>query len=200
MKTTYIDDYDIKLLATVLLDGGLIAIPTDTVFGLACIYDNKEAIEKIKRLKGRDEGKPLPMMCSCLAMVKTVAETDEKIERVINRLTPGALTMILNKKDTLSDYVTNGLATIGIRIPDDKDILRLIDYLAKPILVTSCNISGEPSIRYYSDVIAIFEDKIDVIVRKDAMSEVASTIVDLTCKPLKILREGAITKGMIEEI
>ena len=200
MKTTYIDGYDLKMMATILLNGGLIAIPTDTVFGLACIYDDKRAIEKIKRLKQRDEAKPLPMMCSDLAMVKSVAETDARIERVISRLTPGPLTMVMQKKDTVMGYVTNGLATIGIRIPNDKDILSLIDYLDKPLLVTSCNISNEPSIRYYKDVIDIFFDKIDLIVRKDALSQVASTIVDLTSDELKILREGVISKQMIEEV
>ena len=200
MKTTYLDDYDLKMMASTLLDGGLIAIPTDTVFGLACIYDDSDAITKVKTLKGRDANKALPMMCSDLAMVKTVAETDDRIERIIERLTPGALTMIMKKKDSVADYVTSGLPTIGIRIPDDKDILNLIDYLGKPLLVTSCNISGAPSIRYYREVIAIFADKIDVIVRKDALSEVASTVVDLTGDALNILREGAITERMILEV
>ena len=200
MKTTYIDGYDLKVMATILLDGGLIAIPTDTVFGLACIYDNEEAINKIKRLKGRDKNKPLPMMCSNIAMVKTVAQIDKRIEKVIRKLTPGALTMVMKKKDAVHEYVTNGLPTIGIRIPNDKDILSLIDYVGKPLLVTSCNISGEPSLRYYKDVIDIFDNKIDLIVRKDALTEVASTIVDLTSAPINILREGIISKEMIEEV
>lgn len=175
--------------------GDVIAFPTDTVFGLAVIYDDKEAIEKLKRIKNRDAHKPLPMMCSSIDMMEEVADLSMDARKIAKHFFPGALTMILNKKKHIPDYVTNGFKTIGIRIPNYEGILKLIDYIGKPLLVTSANISGQKSLKRYEDVINELPD-IDGIICIDAFSDTASTIVDMT-EDIKVLRQGKIA---IEDI
>ena len=199
MSAELLNEFKTETLGECLIKGGVIAFPTDTVFGLACIYDDEEAIERIRRIKGRDKDKPLPMMCNGKTMLKKAAYTNADIERLIDRFTPGALTLILNKKDTVEDYVTNGFKTIGIRIPDHQDILGLITWLKRTILVTSCNISKEPSIREYKDIISGFADKVDMIVCQNAQSRLASTIIDVT-GDLKIIREGIIKEDELKEV
>ena len=185
-------------IITVLRQGGILAFPTDTVFGLACIMD-VHAMKKVYEAKGRDFNKPLPMMCDSLNMIRTVAYTDEKAEKIIDKLTPGALTVILNKREELDDYITQGNKTIGIRVPDDDWILGLIEDIGKPIMVTSANISGEGSLLKWEDVYECMNGKIDGIVCEDAKGDRASTIVDLS-NDIRILREGPISLDEILEV
>ena len=116
-----------------LLQGEILAFPTDTVFGLGCIIDRK-AINKIYEAKGRSFDKPLPMMCNSLQMIETVAKVSEDAKKIINKFMPGALTLIFEKKEEIEDYVTNGKDTIAIRMPDDPWILDIIESLKQPIL------------------------------------------------------------------
>ena len=185
-------------IITVLRQGGILAFPTDTVFGLACVMDI-DAMKKVYKAKGRDFNKPLPMMCDSLNMIRTVAYTDEKAEKIIDKLTPGALTVILNKREELDDYITQGNKTIGIRVPDDDWILGLIEDIGKPIMVTSANISGEGSLLKWEDVYECMNGKIDGIVCEDAKGDRASTIVDLS-GDIRILREGPISLDEILEV
>ena len=197
MKTIKYTKMDKEKIITQLMQGGILAFPTDTVFGLACIMD-KEAIRKVYIAKGRDFKKPLPMMCDSLDMIKKVAYVNETAEKIINRFTPGALTVILNKKEEIDDYITQGNKTIGIRVPDDEWILDLISKIG-PLMVTSANISNEGSLLKWEDVYESMKGKIDGIVCEDARGDRASTIVDLTDK-IKILREGPISLDELEEI
>lgn len=180
-----------------LLQGGILAFPTDTVFGLACIMD-KDAIAKVYEAKGRSFDKPLPMMCSGKKMIESVALINSDAEKLIDRYMPGAITIIFNKKDNIEDYVTNGKNTIGIRVPNDEWILNLIEKLNTPIMVTSANISGDGSLLKWEDVYACMNGKIDGIVCEDARGELASTIVDCTGE-IKILRDGPISADDIME-
>lgn len=195
MNTIKYTKDDKKQIINSLLQGGILAFPTDTVFGLGCII-NKDAIAKIYEAKGRSFDKPLPMMCNSLEMIKSVAEVSDDAIKLINAFVPGALTLIFNKKSHIEDYVTNGKSTIGIRVPDDKWILDLISELNQPILVTSANLSDTGSLLKWEDVYNQLNGRIDGIVCADATGETSSTIVDVTGE-LKILREGPIT---IEEI
>lgn len=196
LKRYKIDEID--ELAKDLLDGKIVAFPTDTVFGLACIYDNEEAISRIKLAKGRDAHKPLPMMCSSLEMIEKVAITSVESKKIMIDHFPGALTIIFKKREEVPSFVTNGFDTIAIRVPRHDMILNLIEKIGKPLLVTSANISNEASIKEYQEVINKLGDRIDGIVEEDAKSETSSTIIDLT-DGFKILRQGEITKAALEE-
>lgn len=188
---------DIKEIKNILIKGGIVAFPTDTVFGLACAMD-KKAIAKVYKAKGRTFDKPLPMMCSGKDMIDGVAYINKSAEKLISKYMPGAITLIFNKKETTPDYVTNGKDTIGIRVPDDEWILNLIDEMGCPILVTSANISGNGSLLKWEDVYECMNGKINAIVCEDARGDSASTIVDCTGN-IRILRQGPISEEEIME-
>ena len=198
METIKYKKMDKNKIINSLISGGILAFPTDTVFGLGCIMDRK-AIEKIYEVKGRSFDKPLPMMCSNLKMIEEVAYVSEKAKKIIDAFVPGPLTLIFKKKENVEDYITQGKKTIGIRVPDDEFILDLIDSLNMPLMVTSANNSGEPSLAKWKDVYGIMKGKIDGIVCEDARGEVSSTIIDVS-DDIKILREGPISLAQIMEV
>lgn len=198
METIKYAKMDKKQIINTLMKGGLLAFPTDTVFGLACMMDEK-AIKKVYEVKGRSFDKPLPMMCCDLKMIESVAIVDEKTKKLIKNFMPGPITIIFKKKDCVKDYVTQGKDTIGIRVPDDEFILELIKDLKKPLMVTSANISGAGSLLKWEDVYKDLSGKIEAIVCEDASGDSASTIVDVS-DGLKILREGPISIEEIKEV
>ena len=188
---------DIDLLVKELKKGKIVAFPTDTVFGLGCIYDDLNAIEKIFIAKNRDLNKSLPMMCNNLKMINEYAFVDNNSKKIIKEFMPGALTIILNKKEIISHIGDKD--TIAIRIPDDYWIRELIKKLKKPLLVTSANISNEESLIDYLDVYHKLNNRIDYIVKGKALNKISSTIVDVR-EDLKILREGKIKEKDIRKI
>lgn len=199
METIRFSKMDTDKIIRTLREGGIVAFPTDTVFGLACLME-KNAIDKVYDAKGRSFDKPLPMMCNSLAMIRENAYVSEKAERIIDRFVPGPLTLIFRKKENVEDYVTMGKETIGIRVPDDEFILDLITRLGEPILVTSANLSGEASLTGWEDVLSSLDKRIDAIVCEDARGEAASTILDMTEEEIRVLREGPISFKEIQEI
>lgn len=197
MNTKIVYKKDIDLMVDEIKKGKIIAFPTDTVFGLACIYDNEEAIKKIYEAKDRDFNKSLPMMVNNLTMLKKYAYINDNSKKIIKNLMPGALTIILNKKN-IPAFVSDK-ETIAVRIPDDKWVRSLIRKVNKPLLVTSANISNTSSLIKYSDVYHDLKDKIDYVVKGNAKTDVSSTIVDAR-NELKILREGKISLKDIMEV
>lgn len=182
---------DINVIANSLLNKEIIAFPTDTVFGLACII-NKDAIKKVYDAKGRSFSKPLPMMCNSLEMIESVAVVTKDVKKIINKYFPGALTIVFNKKDCLEDYVTNNKSTIAIRMPNDSWILELISKINSPILVTSANVSDSGSLTKWEDVYNQLNNKIDGIVCEDSNGNISSTIIDVS-NGINLLRQGPIS-------
>ena len=133
------------------------------------------------------------MMCADTDMIREVAYVNESAEKIMQAFMPGALTVILKKREELPDFITNGKDTVAIRIPDDPFVQELIRKTGKPLLVTSANLSGHPSLYPWKDVYRELSGKISCIVMADAKSDMPSTIIDLTGEP-KILREGPLTK------
>ena len=197
MKTIRYTKMDSDKIIELLNRGGLLAMPTDTVFGLACMMDEK-AIARVYEAKGRSFDKPLPMMCSSKKMISEVAKISEEAEKIIDRFMPGALTIVFAKKETVADYITSGRKTIGIRMPDDDFILSLIEKLGKPLMVTSANISGNGSLTRWEDVLSAMDGKIEGIICEDARGDKASTIIDVS-GDLRLLREGPLSFNEIEE-
>ena len=197
MRTIQFTKMDIDKIIALLKGGGLLAMPTDTVFGLACMMDEK-AIARVYEVKGRSFDKPLPMMCCSKEMIDSVAYISEDAGKIIDSFMPGALTIVFNKKEAVPDFVTMGRKTIGIRMPDDEFILKLIKKLGKPLMVTSANISGNGSLKSWKDVYSCMKDKIEGIVCEDARGDRASTIIDVS-EDLKLLREGPLSIEDIKE-
>lgn len=197
METIRYHKEDIQAVVKQLKQKKVIAFPTDTVYGLGVIYD-EEALAALKYSKGRPENKPIPTMVGSLAQMEEIAVLNEETKKLAAAFMPGAFTMILKKKDSVADFVTNGMETIGIRMPQDDFVLELLRQVDSPMLVTSANLSGEATGLVDVQVLSQLDGRIDGIVLGEAGGKVASTIVDMTSGKLKILREGPISKAMLE--
>ena len=199
METIRYHKEDIQTVVKQLKQKKVIAFPTDTVYGLGVIYD-EEALAALKYSKGRPENKPIPTMVGSLAQMEEIALLNEEAKKLAAAFMPGAFTMILKKKDSVADFVTNGMDTIGIRMPQDDFVLELLRQVGSPMLVTSANLSGEATGLVDMQVLSQLDGRIDGIVLGEAGGKVASTIVDMTDGRLKILREGPISKAMMETV
>ena len=192
---------ELEKVASLIKSGKVICFPTDTVYGVGVIYDNEDAIKNMKIAKGRDENKPFPMMVCDYVQMSEVAKVDESIKKIVHKFTPGALTLVMRKNENIEDYVTNGKDTIAIRIPDNKFILDLLKLVGKPMLVTSANLSDYPSCTNISEVLKQLDNRVDAIVSGECGTGVASTIIDVTNKEIKMLRVGTISlEEIIKEI
>ena len=200
MKTICLEENQIKDAATIINQGGILAFPTDTVYGIAVRYDNDKAIEKMKVVKGRDAMKPFPFMVSKKEQIKEIAVLKERDLNLIDLCFPSALTFLFEKEETVSDEITCGLSTIAVRMPDDAYVLSLIDEIGVPLLVTSANLSGQVAGTTHEEVLAQLGDKIEGIVLGASGSKQASTIIDASKEELKVVRQGAIQLKEIERL
>ena len=192
METQRLTKKDSAQIVEILNRGGVVAFPTDTVYGLAVRYDLKEAILKMKEAKQRPETKPFPMMVSSKAQIERVAVTDARSQKLIDQWMPGALTLVFKKRPEIDELVTNGFPTIGIRMPDDDFVLEIINRVGVPLLVPSANLSGKPSCTTSEEVLKQLDGRIDAVVLGESGASTASTVCDTTGDELKILRQGPI--------
>lgn len=192
METQRLTKKDSAQIVEILNRGGVVAFPTDTVYGLAVRYDLKEAILKMKEAKQRPETKPFPMMVSSKAQIERVAVTDARSQKLIDQWMPGALTLVFKKRPEIDELVTNGFPTIGIRMPDDEFVLEIINRVGVPLLVPSANLSGQPSCTTSEEVLKQLDGRIDAVVLGESGASTASTVCDTTGDELKILRQGPI--------
>ena len=158
------------------------------------------ALEKIYEVKKRPEEKPLSIMVSSTREISKYAVINNDIERnIIENFMPGPLTIILNKKEGVFDYISSGKNTIGIRIPDNDMIMEILKESELPIVAPSANISGEPSGVVFEDILKDFNGKVDICINggKPKISE-PSTIVQVIDGEPVIIREGKITLDEIK--
>ena len=196
---------DIQAAGEVLKQGGIVAFPTDTVYGLGAVFDDEKAVRKIFAAKGREEKKPLSILVADSAQVELLSEIKsgkmaQKAERLMKKYWPGALTLIFRKKPGIPDAVTAGGETIGIRMPDMELTRELIRAAGKPLAAPSANTSGKRSSVSAREVLEDLDGKIDMVIDGGTCPVgVASTVVDMTGETPVILREGVITAEMIAQ-
>lgn len=183
-----------------LEEGKIVAFPTDTVYGLACRCDKQELQERLKHVKGRPEEKPFPIVVGSFEQCQELAMVDERTEKIIETCWPGPLTLILNRRDDVNEWVTNGHKTIAIRMFEEEGITQMIQQCPFPLFLTSANLSDEPVCQDGDEVIARLGERIDLVVEGRHRSGKASTILDCTQVELKVLREGPISLEEIENI
>ncbi len=194
-----IDGKQIAIATQCLKDGGIIAFPTDTVYGLAAKISHKEIQDRLKLVKGRPEEKPFPVVVGSLEQVGTLAKIDKRAECIMKKWWPGALTIILNKKEELEDWVSNGKSTIALRMIDDIAITQMIKDVGVPLFLTSANLSDEPVCLSGEEVEQRLGSRIDVVIDGRHQDNQPSTILDCTQEKLVVLREGPITLEEIEK-
>jgi L-threonylcarbamoyladenylate synthase len=191
-------DEKIKKAAEIIKSGGIVAFPTETVYGLGANAYDEQAVKKIFELKGRPQDNPLIVHISKKQDVYLVARgIPEKAKVLIREFWPGPLTLVLPKNPSIPDIVTAGLDTVAVRMPDHPIALKLIRLSGVPIAAPSANISGKPSATQPEHIKKYFGEKVFLIEGKVKIG-IESTVLDLTEDVPKILRPGAITKEMIE--
>ncbi len=172
----------------------VIAIPTDTIYGLAVDATNFEAVEKLYALKKRENQKPIAIFVQNLAMAKEIFAFNELAEKLANLHMPGKITMILPAKENSFNLATNlnyHHKTIGFRFVDSFFVQKLLQSYQKPLAVTSANISGFEVAKSAQDITKIFDLEL-IIDNEKICSNTASTVVEITENNFKILRQGEV--------
>lgn len=184
----------------ILLSGGLVAFPTDTVYGVGCLAFHQKAIESIYVAKDRPIEKAIPVLIGDEEdLVKVADEIPIFAMKLINRFWPGPLTLLVPKKPTLPEAIS-ATNTVGVRVPDH-EVARSLLRLAGPMAVTSANISGQESPRTAQDVFAQLGGRIAMIIDGgETPGGIPSTLVDCTGDEIQILREGPIPKEELLKI
>ena len=192
----------IDLAASIIRDGGLVAFPTETVYGLGADAMNESAVRKLFEAKGRPADNPLIVhVCSSEMLDLVAGGINERDHQLIRGFWPGPLTLVLKRKPEVAASVSAGLPSVAVRMPENKIALALIRSAGIPIAAPSANASGRPSPTSAAHVLKDLDGRIDLILDGGATSiGIESTVLDVTTDPPMILRPGAITREMLTEV
>lgn len=193
---------EIQEAAQIIRVGGLLAIPTETVYGLGADALNEAAVAAIYAAKGRPSDNPLILhVAGAHWLERYCAQVPPAAYQLAEAFWPGPLTMILPRKDIVPDRTTGGLNTVGVRCPDHPVTLAIIEAAGVPVAAPSANTSGRPSCTNAQDVLEDMAEKIPAIVDGGSCQVgVESTIIDLTVTPPRLLRPGGTPLEALEEI
>ena len=203
MKTRIIlpDTNGISEAGDILRSGGLVAFPTETVYGLGANALDAIATKHIYEAKGRPSDNPMIVHVASIDMLNGVASgvTDAQ-KAIMSKLWPGPITFVLHKNPAVPDVTTGGLDTVAVRWPSRREAAEIIEAAGVPIAAPSANLSGKPSPTTFEDVAEDMDGRIDAIVKGERTAiGIESTVLDLTSEVPTILRPGFITKSQIEE-
>ncbi len=176
-------------VADILISGGVVVLPTETVYGLAVDKDNPEAVERLKKIKNRPKDKPFPIQFFPVKRIYELVPRDKikpNVYRLIDKFWPGPLTVVFEN--------------LGLRVSSHPIVQQLLKRANLMVYMPSANPSGEPPAITEQQVLSYFKDKVDAIVFSDGVGRLASTVVDVRQFPWKILREGVISASQIKKI
>jgi len=183
---------------SILKSGGVVAFPTDTVYGLGASIGIDSAVERVYRIKERQRRMALPLLLADIPQLDEVAISIPTSARLLaENFWPGPLTLVLLKSDSVSDTVSGGSETIAVRVPAHPIPIALAQGVGTPIVGTSANLSGQPSALTTEEARNQLGNKVDLIIEGECPGGKESTIVDLTGETPVILRQGAL---LIEEL
>ena len=186
--------------AELLKKGEVVAFPTETVYGLGVVYDNKEAYDRLVKVKRRPPFKPFTLMLADVEDVEKYAELNEAARAIVKNFMPGQLTMITTAKPGLPKWCISEIGRVGIRIADYDLIRDLIRKTGKPLLVPSANRAGEEPGTTAQQVVDAFGDEFPAVVDGKTVSNKPSTVVMVEEKYTHIFREGAVTLEEIKKV
>lgn len=190
-----ISEKEIKQAVQILQNGGIVIFPTDTAFGIGCRIDKEDSIKRLFTLRKRAETKATPVLVDTVTMAQKYLQPISKdvINKLIEPYWPGALTIVLScKTDMVPQLVRGGGDTLGVRIPNHATARTLIRELGIPILGTSANFAGGKTPYSFEELDSELTKLVDYVVPGVCTVKQASTVIDCTEKPWKILREGAV--------
>ncbi|HEM3597338.1 TPA: L-threonylcarbamoyladenylate synthase [Streptococcus suis] len=186
-------------LRKILTSGGAVVLPTETVYGLFAQALNEEAVNSVYQLKQRPRDKAMNLNVSNLNDIYFFSQNIPFfLEKLYNRFMPGPLTIILKANDNVPFWVNSGLDTVGFRVPNHVKTLQLISETG-PLIGPSANISGNESGKKFSDIQAQFSVDLPGIEDDQALTGIDSTILDLSGQKARILRQGAISRELIQK-
>ena len=175
-----------------VLSGGVIVYPTDTVYGLGCDPTNELATERVFAIKGRGR-KPVPVLCDSLDSASRLVRLSGVALQLAKDYWPGALTIVLPLKAELPELIHQGSRTLGVRVPNSRSCLELIAASGGYLIGTSANRSGEPACRTAHEALQSIGEGVDMILDGGRLREKESTVVKVTANRVQILRSGAVT-------
>jgi len=185
-----------NIVVNVLSKGGVVVLPTDTIYALSCVITNENSLNKILAIKGRDISKGIPVLVpNKNYFYKYSNNVNKMCEKLIETFLPGALTLIMKKKSFISNIISGDSDNIALRIPNSKNLIKIMNILNSGITGTSANISGKPHSLLKEELAKDLGDKVDMIVfgQYTEKNKNPSTILDLSNNKLEVIREGAIT-------
>ena len=183
-----------------LRSGGVIAMPTDTLYALTAPASDDEAVERVFAIKRRDLSNPLPLFVADLAMAERIGVFDERARRLAARFWPGQLTVVVGTQPDFESVALAGGKTVGLRVPDNDIARAVIGRLGQPVTATSANLSGGADPVSADEVRRQIGEQLDLILDAGpAAIGVASTIVDCSGESLGIIRQGAVSREDIDK-
>lgn len=181
-------------VVNVIKKGGVVLIPTDTIYGISCDATNIDAIKKVYDIKERNYNNPLLILVSSIEMLNEyVKEINDTEKELIDMFWPGKLTILLKKNNKIDNLVTAGSEYVGVRIPDNKYLIDMIEKIGKPLISTSANKSGDEPVINPSILDDEILSKFDYIDNAGDLIASSSTLVQVDGKYVKILRDGDLT-------
>lgn len=193
---------DIKKAGQIIKEGGLVAFPTETVYGLGADGLNPEAVKKVYKAKGRPSDNPMILHISQVDQIYEIAKTVTPNHlKLMDAFWPGPMTMVMDCKDIVPKETTGGLSTVGIRLPKTEAARQLISAAGTPIAAPSANLSGKPSPTNANHVLDDLDGRIDALIEGgDCQVGIESTVLTIKDDKIIILRPGLITPADIEKI
>lgn len=199
------ENLNLELIKEKVKAGSIVIYPTDTVYGVGADIFSLAGIERIYAAKERNFTSPLIALISDRKYVEEIAYIDEenrdKVQALMENFWPGGLTIILRKKDVVPGIMVSNGETVGVRIPNHKISMEIIESVGGIMPTTSANISGEKTPRSFEELSQVFKERVDILVDGGASPlGTESTIIDMSKNTPKILREGSISKNEIEKV
>ena len=180
--------------------GNLVIIPTDTVYGISVDMTNEKAIKKVYEAKNRDKSKPLILLVSSVDMLRKYTEKLSVLEEeIIKKYLPGKLTLLLHKNNKVSDEITSGSNLVGIRIPDNKELIKIIDKIGNPIISTSANISGKTTITNPKEIEKEMLKHISYVEDAGTINNEPSSIIKIENEKIIVIRKESIAKQILKD-
>ena len=191
---------NIDKIAKEIKKGNLVIIPTDTVYGISADMTNEKAIEKVYNAKNRDKNKPLILLVSNVDMLKEYTEKLNSLEEeIINKYLPGKLTLLLHKNSKVSDKITGKSDLVGIRMPNSKQLIQIIDKVGNPIISTSANISGKATITNPKDVEKEMLKHISYVEDAGTLNNEPSSIIKIENDKIIVIRKESVAKQILKD-
>ena len=179
--------------ADTIKGGGIVIYPTDTVYGIGCSVENKEAIERIYLIKGQRKDKPFSFVCSDLTHISEYAHVSNAAFKIMRRLIPGPYTFVLpaTKMKHLPKILVSRRRTVGIRVPDSRVALELVREVGHPILSTSVADEHGSILHDPDEIIQLYHTRVDIILDGGPLISEPSTVIDFTGETAEVIRQGA---------